>query len=379
MLKIATRKSPLALWQANTVKALLENLGLSVELLPIVTSGDKLQKGALADVTLSRESRGENGTDHYANPQLAGLAHLTTGKGLFVKEIQESLVHGDAHVAVHSMKDLPVEATPGLIVAGILPRAGVRDVLILSPQVQAELAKVMGSSPSAVTLENTPFAQLQTGLKNCPTFMKGIVGTTSARRQMFLRRLISQELNLQILRGNVDTRLGKVSRNEFAAIILAEAGLQRLQLLNSTNMLPLPKDLCVPAPAQGVVAIEINASDAKLGKLLAQSSHPESVLAAAIERFVLAALGGDCHMAIAAHFSGSTCAVVCGQHGLERDQRIVLGETHVQAARDLLANCGNHYGIFAAQFPDTHLAKILKSALEAGDFAAVSRFGHDSK
>lgn len=122
VIQIATRKSKLALWQAKTTRNLLLDLGIKADLLPLVTTGDKMQKSQLADVNL------DSAAEH----------HLTTGKGLFIKEIQEALLSGRAQVAVHSMKDLPVTQTKGLSIVSLLPRAGVRDVLILSPKVLEE-------------------------------------------------------------------------------------------------------------------------------------------------------------------------------------------------------------------------------------------------
>ena len=119
---IATRKSMLALWQAETIQKLLSFHGIKTSLLPIVTTGDKMQKSQLADIQLN------------INPE----HHLTTGKGLFIKEIQEAILASKAQIAVHSMKDLPVTQTNGLKIAALLPRASACDVLILSPNVLEE-------------------------------------------------------------------------------------------------------------------------------------------------------------------------------------------------------------------------------------------------
>lgn len=279
MIKIATRKSQLATWQANHVKTLLEDLSEKSELYPLVTSGDKLQKGPLADVHL------ENST---------GLSHMNTGKGLFVKEIQEALLAGEAQIAVHSMKDLPVEVTPGLAVACTLERAPHRDILIVSPAVKADLPQDLSD-----------YNVVKNALKSSQLFKTGVIGTTSLRRQLLLKTNMYPHLNCQILRGNVDTRLKKVASGEFSAIVLAEAGLHRLGLYDPTCMIPLPPDVYIPAPAQGVICVEASESRLDILNILQKLNHVSSELGALLERLALWLLGGDCHTAIGAHFSGN--------------------------------------------------------------------------
>ncbi len=295
---IATRRSPLALWQANTFKAILENHGYEVNLNLIVTTGDKMQKGALAQHQISES---ENVP-----------AHLTTGKGLFVKEIQEEMLANKADIAVHSMKDLPVTNTDGLSVCGILPRAPANDVLILSPHVFSQCGLDISKIKSNVFFET------------------GAIGTTSARRQHFMREHFGSKLNLQILRGNVDSRLKRVKENEFSAIILAEAGLRRLGLFDPSHMISLDTNLFIPAPAQGVVAMECRTDSTELKSLLSQISHKDSLVSAALERTVLQLLGGDCHMAIASHHFQSTLKIMCSNHNLCRTLDFKITENENQ-------------------------------------------------
>lgn len=283
-LRIATRKSALALWQANTVKALLESAGFQVELNLVVTTGDKMQRGALAEISLDA-------------PHLPD--HLKTGKGLFVKEVQEEILQGKADLAVHSMKDLPVETTSGLRVSAVLPRAHAGDVIIFSPNLLNELRKDLQSEP----LEQTP-DKIINSLCRLNWSSAAPIGTTSARRQCFLRSAIrTPDLPITVLRGNVDTRLRRVRDNEFSFIMLARAGIDRLKLFESASMLTLPTELSLPAPAQGIVAIECRDDDDELRSALNRLNEPNASLAAALERTTLWLTGGDCHTAFAAYFA----------------------------------------------------------------------------
>lgn len=284
--RIATRKSALALWQANTVKQLLENLGLQVELNLVVTTGDKMQRGALADISLD-------------DPNLP--AHLKTGKGLFVKEVQEEILAGRADLAVHSMKDLPVETTAGLRVVAVLPRANPSDVMVFSPSLLASLKALLGNNP----LQNSAI-EVIAALRKLNWKNSAPVGTTSARRQSFLRHTFKElDLPLSVLRGNVDTRLGRVAADEFSFIMLARAGIDRLGLHNPTTMLTLPVTLSLPAPAQGIVAIECREDDNLLRAQLSTLNSFEASFAAAFERTTLWLTGGNCHTALAAHQNGN--------------------------------------------------------------------------
>lgn len=292
---IATRRSPLALWQANTVKSLLEQRGLNVSLNLVTTSGDKMQRGALSEVSLD-------------DPNLP--AHLKTGKGLFVKEVQEEILSGQADLAVHSMKDLPVEKTSGLRVAAVLPRANPSDVIIFSPRLLERMSSAINlNSP----LDSQPSKILE-ALKNMAWDSAAPIGTTSARRQLFLRKTLSPALlPLVVLRGNVDTRLARVANNEFSFIMLARAGIDRLNLFEPTRMLTLPPSISTPAPAQGIVAIECREADSELRSHLAALNNATASLQAACERTLLWLTGGDCHTALAAFFSDGHLSAWAGK------------------------------------------------------------------
>jgi hydroxymethylbilane synthase len=241
-LRIATRGSDLALWQAREVASRMQKaLGVGTEILPLQTTGDRL-KGSLAKVG---------------------------GKGLFVKEIEEALLAGRADVAVHSAKDLPAAPHPDLILAAFLERADPRDALV-APAADANLVS------------------LRRGAR---------VGTGSVRRAAQLRRLRS-DLEIVPLRGNVPTRLRKLEDEHLDAIVLACAGLDRLGFAHRICERIEP-EMLLPAVAQGSVAIQARAAD-PLVQQLAAIDHRETAMAATAERAFLAALGGDCSVPIAA-------------------------------------------------------------------------------
>ena len=246
-LRIATRRSQLALWQAEHVASLLRGAHpqLVVELVPMSTKGDRVQDRALAEVG---------------------------GKGLFVKELEVAMQEGRADIAVHSMKDVPSELPPGFCIAAALPRANPHDAFI--------------------SLRFRRFAELPRDAR---------VGTSSPRRQAQLRHS-RPDLRLELLRGNVDTRLRRLEEGGLDAILLACAGLERLGLAaRITEMLDL--DLSVPAVGQGVIGIECREDDSRSRDLLAALHHEESFLRLEAERAFARTLGGSCHSPIAAHAS----------------------------------------------------------------------------
>jgi hydroxymethylbilane synthase len=244
-LRIATRRSQLALWQAEHVAALLRaaHPGLPVELVPMSTQGDRVQDRALAEVG---------------------------GKGLFVKELEVAMQEGRADVAVHSMKDVPSELPPGLLIATVLPRANPLDAFL--------------------SLRHARFEDLPAGAR---------VGTSSPRRQAQLRHA-RPDLRLELLRGNVDTRLRRLEEGALDAILLACAGLERLGL-GARITQPLDLDLSLPAVGQGVIGIECRSDDAASRAALAALHHEESCVRLTAERAFALALGGSCHSPIAAH------------------------------------------------------------------------------
>jgi len=244
-LRIATRKSPLALWQAEYVKARLQALHpeLSVELVAMTTKGDKILDAPLAKVG---------------------------GKGLFVKELESAMLEGRADIAVHSMKDVPMEFPEGLGLAVICEREDPRDAFV---------------SSRFATLDDLPEG--------------AVVGTSSLRRQCQLRSL-RPDLQIRDLRGNVNTRLAKMDAGEFDAIILATAGLLRLEMQDRIRQRLAP-EVCLPAGGQGAVGIETRLDDEWVTALLAPLHDAETALAVDAERAMNRHLQGGCQVPIACY------------------------------------------------------------------------------
>ncbi|MBK9187194.1 MAG: hydroxymethylbilane synthase [Moraxellaceae bacterium] len=242
-LRIATRKSPLALWQAEYVKAnlLKHHPHLIIELVTFTTQGDKI-----LDVPLAKIG----------------------GKGLFVKELESAMLAGEADLAVHSMKDVPMEYPEGLAITTICEREDPTDAFV---------------SNNFATFDDLP--------------QGAIVGTSSLRRQCQLRAL-RPDLVIRDLRGNVGTRLGRLDNNEYDAIILASAGLKRLGL--ETRLRQQLTQL-LPAVGQGAVGIETRINDTELHKLLAPLHHPQTALCVQAERAMNRRLQGGCQVPIAGY------------------------------------------------------------------------------
>ncbi len=240
-LRIATRKSPLALWQAEYVKASLlkHHPQLIIELVTFTTQGDKILDTPLAKIG---------------------------GKGLFVKELEQAMLAGDADLAVHSMKDVPMECPEGLAITTICEREDPTDAFV-----------------------SNRFASLQ----ELP--LGAIVGTSSLRRQCQLRAL-RPDLEIRDLRGNVGTRLGRLDNGEYDAIILASAGLKRLGL---QQRIAQSLTQLLPAVGQGAVGIEARSNDAELLALLAPLHHLPTALCVQAERAMNRRLQGGCQVPIA--------------------------------------------------------------------------------
>jgi hydroxymethylbilane synthase len=270
---IATRGSALALWQAEHVKARIASVapGVAVAFNVIKTSGDKI-----LDVPLAKVG----------------------GKGLFVKEIEQALLDREADLAVHSMKDVPAELAPGLVLAAVSTREVPWDALC---------------ARAPVTVDTLPRG--------------GRVGTSAMRRQC---QLLARRPDLQIamLRGNVPTRIRKLDDGEFDAIVLAAAGLTRLGLgARITQLLPL--EISVPAVAQGVLGLETRAGDAAVAELIRQAIHdPAEERRVVAERAFLARMGGSCQTPLAAHaIDGPGGALrVVGLCGMPDGSRILRAE-----------------------------------------------------
>lgn len=282
--RIATRKSALALWQANCLKSYLESQGACAELVCLTTTGDKMQKGALSNV------------------QLKDLPpHLATGKGLFVKEIQEALLSSEADFAVHSMKDVPFVQTEGLTLCALMERDSAEDVLVVSSRVRKALKATALSQLTPLEFRN----------RICHIFPTLRCGTSSVRRQHFVRSFFPETVRCEVLRGNVDSRLRKVRENEFDLILLSRAGVDRLGLFNKDDMISLPTAVSLPAPAQGTIGIEARCDDLEAQKFVSALNTATTLVPVAVERLILGMLGGDCHMAIAAYCPGHSVSAWC--------------------------------------------------------------------
>lgn len=244
-IRIATRKSALALWQAEYVKAELErhHPGLEVSLVPMVSKGDKI-----LDVPLAKVG----------------------GKGLFVKELEHALLEERADIAVHSMKDVPMEFPEGLGLEVICPREDPRDAFV---------------SNDFANLDELP--------------QGAVVGTSSLRRQCQLLAL-RPDLDIRFLRGNVNTRLAKLDAGEYQAIILAAAGLIRLEMADRIRDFITP-ETCLPAGGQGAVGIECRVADEQTRKLLAPLHDEDTARCVLAERSMNRRLEGGCQVPIASY------------------------------------------------------------------------------
>ena len=278
-LRIGTRGSQLALWQARAVATRLEAFGIDAELVLIKTSGDRLQSAPMSEVGTKR---------------------------LFVKEIEDALLAGEVDAAVHSAKDMPAELPGGLTIAATLPREDPRDAFVLPANESADdVAAALAARP-----------ELR-------------IGTSSIRRTAQLRPRFPAATFLPI-RGNVDTRLRKLDGGEYDALVLAAAGLRRLGFGDRISATISPHD-CVPAPGQGIVAIEIRADDENSRTIMRRTHDGAAAAALDAERKVVVALGGGCQLPLGAlaTVNGTDMevqAAVCSPDG----ERVVRAHAHGQ-------------------------------------------------
>ena len=304
-IKIGTRGSALALWQANWVKDQLETRhpGLSVELVKIKTKGDKILDTALAKVG---------------------------GKGLFVKEIEDALIRNETHLAVHSMKDVPADLPEGLIIDAIPEREDVRDAFIAR--------------------EVSTWKDLPQGAR---------VGTSSLRRQS---QLLSRRPDLTMipLRGNVETRLKKLETENLDAVVLAVAGIKRMKLEDRITEY-FSDDIMLPAIGQGALALEVREDDREVRELIRFLKHPDTETAMAAERSFLRTLQGGCQVPIAAlaRVDGDTVRI----SGLvaDTDGSSVFRDS-AEGPADDAARIGSE---LAARILDQGARDILEKLLEA--------------
>ena len=300
-LKLGTRGSQLALFQAHAVAGLLQSrAGVACDIVVIKTSGDRLAEAPLAEIG---------------------------GKRLFVKEIEDALLGGTIDLAVHSSKDMPAVLPPGLDLGAVLPREDARDAVVLpngehTPVALEEVVRRLGQAPR--------------------------IGTSSVRRTAQLTRLFPGA-RFAPIRGNLETRLRKLDAGEFDALILAAAGLIRLGHGPRISA-ALPPETCVPAPGQGIIAVEIRSDDTTTRDIVQKIDDPVTAAALTAERAVVTRLGGGCQMPIGAYAIASehglalTAIVVSvdGTRTARTETRGLLAEAELvgaRAAEQLLA-CG---------------------------------------
>jgi len=274
-IRIATRKSALALWQANHVAAVLEGLPevSGTELLPMSTKGDEILDRSLQKIG---------------------------GKGLFIKELEIAMQNGEADLAVHSMKDVPAEMPAGFCLAATMARANHRDAL--------------------VTRDGERLDELPQNAR---------IGSSSLRRQAQLKMLRS-DFRVEPLRGNVNTRLAKLENGDYDAIILAAAGLERLELDHHISHQFLPSEM-LPAAAQGVLGIECLANNAELRAILEQLTDPVTMQTTTAERAIARVLDASCQSPVAAYATVSNetlalTALVAHPDGTESIRDSITGD-----------------------------------------------------
>ena len=300
-LRLGTRGSQLALWQARAVASRLESAGHETDLVIVKTTGDRLQEAPLS---------------------------ASGGKRLFVKDLEEALVRGEIDLAVHSAKDLPAVGPEGLTLAATLPREDPRDALVLpSNATDTHLTAIVAS--------------FERGERRS-------VGTGSVRRVAQLSSQLPGAVFVPI-RGNVDTRLRKLDDGQYDALVLACAGLRRLGLEERISA-AIPVDRCIPAPGQGIVVIQARAGDRHVVDALTSFHDEAAGIALAAERALVQALGGDCQIPLGAlaRLNGGGIemeAIVCdlaGTRVIRRNTRGPVGQPEAVGKRlaDELARGG---------------------------------------
>lgn len=281
-IRIGTRGSELALWQANFVKSELEKLGNEVSITIIKTQGDKIQ--------------------HLSFDKLEG-------KGFFTKEIEEALLNGSVDLAVHSHKDLETSQPEGLQITAVSDRENPSDILVMKPNA-VDLTKLFGVKEGAT------------------------IGTSSARRKAMLKAM-RPDLKIIDLRGNVPTRIEKLRTQEYDAIVLANAGVSRLKLdLSDLHVEVLKPEEFIPAPAQGVLGLQTRANDEVTNRVVDQLNNKEVAEIISIERGVLKTLNGGCQLPLGVYATkneqGFSVWAGLGQEGghLKRVQMNFERSTH---------------------------------------------------
>ena len=333
-LRLGTRGSQLALWQARTVAARIAAAGgPACRIVVIKTDGDRLQERPLSEIG---------------------------GKGLFIKEIEDALLAGDIDLAVHSSKDMSAALPEGLEIAGVLPRENPLDAVVLPSRARGSGLRAQEAPGASQALSLPPSAlasieELSRVLGDSPS-----IGTGSVRRIAQLSRLYPGA-RFAGIRGNLDTRLRKLDEGAHDALVLAAAGLNRLGFASRIS-LAIPAAACVPAPGQGIVAIEIRGDDARTRAAVARISDADAFDALAAERALVATLGGGCQTpvgALASIVDGGGLEIIAAVVALD-GSRVVRGQA--RAARRDAAALGAQVGRqLIADGADTILAEAQRS------------------
>jgi hydroxymethylbilane synthase len=310
-LRLGTRGSQLALYQAHTVARLIaEAGGPACEIVIIKTSGDRLQEAPLSEVG---------------------------GKRLFVKELEDALLSKQIDLAVHSSKDMPAVLPEGLAIAGVLPREDPLDAVVL---------------PASHTWHGRSIGDLREALGDAPT-----IGTSSVRRIAQLTRLLPNARFVPI-RGNLDTRLRKLDAGDYDALVLAAAGLRRLGFGHRIS-LSIPATLSVPAPGQGIIAIEMREDDDRVRRYASRVTDARAAVALTAERALVEALGGGCQTPIGA------LATPTDDDGLELMAAVISldgGQMLLASGHGVSADAPALGARIASQLLEAGAAEILEDA-----------------
>ncbi|MFK7825273.1 MAG: hydroxymethylbilane synthase [Oligoflexales bacterium] len=315
-LKIASRGSKLALWQADYVKGLLAKQGIDSEVFVVKTTGDRVQDRFL---------------------------HEIGGKGVFVREIEQALLNKEADLAVHSLKDLPAQLPEPFIFAAILPRHQSGDTMVLHPRIESQIK----------TDETSLTAKLFASLGTIS------VGTGSLRRSCFLKGA-NKNAKVVPIRGNVDTRLAKLKKGEWDSLILASASFERLKIAQDMRQLQLDSNWFIPSPSQGALVVEC-LSEFPYQRSLEFLDCQQTRTRVSIERQILLALGGDCTLPIGVHsfFEGDQLLVrasVLNNSGEEARVRLSW-----QKSDDMLSKSTELVAEVIAALVDAGVNPILQS------------------
>ncbi len=331
-MKIATRNSMLATYQAELVKTYLEKEDISCELIFMQTAGDRK-----------------------AHP-------LYAGKGIFIKELQNRLLDKTADLAMHSLKDLPVLSVPPLGIFALLPRAPKEDVLIISPKVLEESGLNKLSSEQR---EHMSFDELKSTLFKSEFFCQGPIGTSSLRRTLQIKQYLGAELNCQTLRGNINSRLSRARNSDYACIILAKAGLHRLNLYTSADMFTLDPTVFVPSAGQGIIAVEasLDIQNDKFKTACQKIACFESGIAAGIERSVLFLLGSDCYTPVGVSYNNQIIYITTEVNSEFLSCKIECSAEEIDCVKNLLNTHENFYASFFEELRTSSFMSRVKKIL----------------